>query len=185
MSPLEPQMRNVLRDRAAAIQPPAPPLRETLEAGHAARVRRRRLISAVVAVAGVAVVVGGAFSMDALTSSTGPSGGPATNPTSSPSSDQPNEPSDTNPTPEPSLGRITACRDLPILPQDTEIDTTLAWDIQQLMISYTDPDSAQGAQRTFVLDFGDDPTCRSRPDALKLINHALVAGGHPTMAPAN
>ena len=182
MSGLEDRIREMMNARSSSTAPPPPPIGEALSAGRAARFRRRVLVSAA-AMAGVAAIAGGSVAVVALTSSEQPSEEVAERPTAKPShTKDEQEPSDTTGSGY-HLGPVTRCADLPPIPSNISMDTTLAWEIRQVRFSYTDPSSAKGAQRTFVVDFGADLTCRSRADALRVINHALEAGGHPTIGP--
>lgn len=79
------------------------------------------------------------------------------------------------------LGAETRCADLPPLPSDTEIDTVLAFESGQDRISYWD--QTAGKERTFILNFRDDLTCRTRADAAAVINHDLETAGYPPMQP--
>lgn len=176
MSELEPRLREVLRGHADAMEPGPAPVDETLRAGRAGAARRRMALGSVAAAAAVAVAVGLPVAADRVGSvgtPTQPAGSPPPELTESPSPSLTQSPT---PTPAPSLGKETRCADLPPIPSGVEMDTTLAWEWGQLQLGYTD---ARGRQRSFVLDLRDDPSCRDRPDVVRVVNHALEAGGHP------
>jgi hypothetical protein len=170
MGDTEDALRRTLQASGAAVVAPEAPVGATLAAGRAGR-HRRAWVAAGAAAAAVAVVVAGAAAV------VGGGGDPMpVPPAASPST------GDTSPSTSPvgpSLGEVTRCAELPRMPDDTEIDTTLAYDLRQLMLAYTDPGT--GAQRSFVVDFGDDDSCRQRSDVARVIDDALTAAGHPPL----
>lgn len=74
------------------------------------------------------------------------------------------------------LGPITSCADVPNLPTDVEVDTVLAREFGQLMISFTDPSNEDAEQVQFVLEYEADSTCRQRADIQRVLDEALGAG---------
>ena len=69
------------------------------------------------------------------------------------------------------LGSVTACAAVPWLPRDTEFDTSLDPQDQQLRVDYTD---TAGKNHTYVIAYGTDSACRGRPDIRRVLEHALA-----------
>ena len=157
--------------RVAGFSPA--PIEETIARAHAVRTRRRTRLAVAGSVA-IALAIGGA----SILQSTRIGEGQGTDsvlakpdtPTSSASPQSPSPPSFDPPL---GLGPTTACSKLPKLSRGVEIDTVLAREFRQLMISFTDPNSAKGNQLEVIINYGKDPTCRQRADIRRVLKEAL------------
>lgn len=182
MNPDEADIRQMLHRRANEVATGGPaPVQETLAAGRRSRTRQRAGLLG--GVASIAVVAVGTAQMI--------NGTPDTSPTQLvPASElrtterQASAATALTPRPRPpapDMGKETPCSQLPQIPRDIEIDTGLDARSGQLMLSYTQPGPA-AVNRSFIVNYKTDASCREDPGVLQVVNHALSTSGLPTLS---
>lgn len=181
MNPDEADIRQMLHRRANEVASHGPPpVQETLAAGRRSRTRQRAgLLGGVASIAVVAV--GAAQMINGTPDSSSNDLIPASQlRTTEPSTSVATAPTPRRRPPASDMGKETPCSQLPRIPRDIEIDTGLDARSGQLMLSYTQP-GPRAVNRSFIVNYEKDASCREDPGVLQVVNHALRTGGLPTL----
>lgn len=140
-----------------------------LRRGQSALRRSRALVSVAATIGVVALATSGtALALGLRPSDDSETTAPLGSATSAPATSTP--PSTSAPPPQASLGPITKCSAIPPVPTNQEIDTTLDAEGKQLMFSFAD----SGAHPSYVINYQSDESCKTRPDIMRVVNHAIA-----------